>query len=204
MSFLMSDILSDIRSLAVNELGDLADDETSQNEVIFRFVNIVLDKRARQAYIEEFSDAVNITADGDYTFLLSAVSISNMYEPLGVHVTNKYGRTITARTSFEAPIGWRRESENQLINIRGVTGLHVLKYLRYPAAVTSSSSTVEFPRAAKWDIIMDAVALIKLPKNYYQEFDAIKKEATGTATVKASIAAKGTNSAPPSLTDREG
>lgn len=204
MSFLMSDILSDIRSLAVNELGDLADDETSQNEVIFRFVNIVLDKRARQAYIEEFSDALNITADGDYTFLLNSVSITNMYEPLGVHVTNKYGRTITSRTSFEAPTGWRKESENQLINIRGVTGLHVLKYLRYPSAVTASGDTVEFPRAAKWDIIMDVVALVKLPKNYYAEYDAIKKEATGTATVKASIAAKGTNSAPPSLADREG
>jgi hypothetical protein len=199
----MSDILTTIRDLAANELGDLADNETAQNAAIFRFVNTVMDKRARQAYIEEFSDALNITADGDYTFLRNSVAIIDLYEPLAVHVTDKYGRTIQSRTSFEAPTGWRRESDNQQMNIRGVSGLHVLKYLRYPAAVDASGDTVEFPRAAKSDIIMDVVALCKLPKNMYSEFDAIKKEATGTATVKASIAAKGTGSAPPSLTDRE-
>lgn len=203
MSFLMSDILTTIRDLAANELADLGDTETDQNAAIFRFVNVVMEKRARQAYIEEFSDALNITADGDYTFLLNAVAITNLYEPLGVHITNKYGRTISQRNSFENPLGWRRESDNQLMNLRGVTGLHVLKYLRYPAEVDASTDTVEFPKAAKWDIIMDVVALAKLPKNMYNEFDAVKKEATGTATVKASIAAKGTNSSPPSLTDRE-
>lgn len=204
MSFLMSDILTTIRDLAVNELGDLGDTEEAQNAAIFRFVNVVLDKRARQAYIEEFSDALNITTDGDYTFLRGTVAITDLYEPLGVHVTDKYGRTIQPRTSFEATPGWRRESDNQLMNIRGVTGLHVMKYLRYPASVDASTDTVEFPRAGKWDIIFDVVALSKLPKNYYQEYDAIKKEATGTATVKASISAKGTNSSPPSMIDREG
>lgn len=199
----MSDILTTIRDLAVNELGDLGDTDTNQNAAIFRFVNVVLDKRCRQAYIEEFSDALNITADGDYTFVRNSVDITDLYEPLAVHVTDKYGRTIASRTSFESPTGWRRESDNQLMNIRGVTGLHVLKYLRYPAQIDASTDTVEFPRAAKWDLIFDVVALCKLPKNQYDEFGAIKSRATGTATVKASIAAKGTGSAPPSLTDRE-
>jgi hypothetical protein len=203
MSFLMSDILTTIRNLAVNELGDLADDETSQNEAIYRFVNVVLDKRARQAYIEEFSDALLLAGDNDYTFLKSTVAITDLYEPLGLHATTKYGSTILRRSSFEADMGWIREADNQPINIRGITGLHVLKYLRYPRQVTASGDTIEFPRAAKWDLIFDVVALCKLPKNMYDEFGVIKKEATGTATVKAAINAKGSNSTPPSLLDRE-
>lgn len=201
--FLMSVILPDIRRLSVNELRDIGNSEIEQNDAIFSLTNIVLDKRARQAYIEEFSDALNITADGDYTFLLSGVAITDLYEPLAVHVTNKYGKPIQTRTAFDAPTGWRRESDNQPVNIRGVTGLHVLKYLRYPAQITASTDPVEFPRAAKTDIIMDVVSLVKLVKNYYDESNAIKAKATGTATVKASIAAKGTNSAPPSMTDKE-
>jgi len=51
---------------------------------------------------------------------------------------------------------------------------------------------------------MDVVGLCKYPKNYYQEAEAVRNLATGTATVKAAIAAQGTNSAPPSETDREG
>ena len=158
MSFLMSDILDDIRTLAANEIEDLSSDTSSQNTAIFRFVNSVLDKRARQAYIEEFSDPLDITGDGDYTFQLNGVDIEDMYEPLGVHVTDKYGRTIQSRTSFEAPTGWRREAENMTINIRGVTGMHVLKYLRYPAEITASTDIVEFPRAGKMDLIMDVVS----------------------------------------------
>ena len=204
MPFLMSDILPIIRNLAANELSDLNNDEAEQNAAIFRFVNVVLQKRARQAYIEEFSDALTLVGDDDYTFQLDSTDITNLYEPLGIYITNKYGKTVRKRTSFEDTSGWIREADNQKINIRGFTGAHVLKYLRYPAEVDDSTDSVEFPLAAKWDIIMDVVALAKLPKNYYQEFDAVKKEATGTATVKASIAAKGTNSAPPSLTDREG
>lgn len=201
--FLMSVILPDIRRLSVNELGDIGNSEIEQNEAIFSFTNIVLDKRARQAYIEEFSDALNITADGDYTFLLSGVAITDLYEPLAVHVTNKYGKPIQTRTAFDAPTGWRRESNNQPVNIRGVTGLHVLKYLRYPAQITASTDPVEFPRAAKWDLIFDVVGMVKQVKNYYDEATAMRNLATGTATVKASISSRGSNSGPPSILDKE-
>lgn len=202
--FPMSDILPNIRILSKNELDDLGNSEAEQNETIYRFMNVSMEKRARQAYIEEFSDPLTIAGDGDYTFKRGGVDIDDLYEPLSVHVATKYGKGITPRTNFESTIGWRRESPNQPIDIRGITGEHVLKYLRYPKPITASSDVVEFPRAAKMDLIMDVVALCKLPKNYYQEYDAIKKEATGTATVKAAISAKGTNSSPPSLLDREG
>jgi len=198
----MSDILTDIRTLAVNELGDLADDETTQNAAIFRLVNIVLDKRARQAYNVEYSDALNIVADGYQTFQRSSVAITDMYEPLGIYGPTNH-QTLK-RKSWDAPSGWIREADNLGVHTKGLTGNHTLKYIRYPAAVTASSDTVEFPRAGKIDLIMDVISQIKLIKNFYDESNAIAAKATGTATVKASIAAQGTNSAPPSETDREG
>jgi len=202
MPFLMSEILEDIRSLAVNELDDLGADLTTQNEVIFRFTNIVLDKRARQAYNVAFSDPLNITTDDYQTFQKDAVDIEDMYEPLGIY--GPTGAQALNRKSWDAPMGWIREADNLLIHTKGLTGNHTLKYIRYPAAITASSDTVEYPRAGKVDLIMDVVSLCKLPKNFYQESEAMAARATGTATVKASIAAKGTNSAPPSPTDKEG
>lgn len=201
MSFLMSGVLDDIRTLAANELGDLGDDATTQNAAIFRFVNIILDKRVRQAYNVAFCDPLNIVSDGYQTFMKGAVAVTDMYEPLGIY--GPAGDQTQKRMSYDAPNGWLRESDNLNIHTKGMTGSHILKYIKYPAAITASTDTVEFPRAGKWDLIFDVVGLCKLPKNYYEEFAAIKGRATGTSTVKASIAAKGTNSSPPSMTDKE-
>lgn len=197
MSFLMSDILTPIRDLAAMELADLGDDETAQNEAIYRFVNTVLRKRARQAYIVEITDPLNIVADGYQAF-----DVANMYEPLAIYgptdkVTNK-------RSSWDNPAGWWRPSEFQNIHTRGMTGNHTLHYLRYPATVTDSTDTVEFPLAGQMDLIMDVVSMIKLIKNYYSESDAVKARATGTATIKATINARGQgNYSPPSPLDKE-
>lgn len=201
--FPMSDILDDIRVLASNEIEDLGRDVNSQNAAIFRFTNIVMEKRARQAYIVEWSDPLNIAADGKQTFLRNGIPITDLYEPLGMNMSTNFGAQVPKRYSFETSNGWIHEADNTPIDTRGLTGSYVLKYLRYPAKITAVTDTVEFPRAAKWDLIFDVVALCKLPKNYYEEFAAIKSRATGTTTVKAAIAAKGTNSAPPSILDRE-
>lgn len=201
MSFLMSDILDDIRTLAANEIEDLGSDSTTQNAAIFRFVDIVLDKRVRQAYNVAFSDVLNITSDGFQTFQRGATTITDLYEPLGLYDSNN--RQTLKRTAWDAPNGWWRESDNLEIHTKGLTGNHTLKYIRYPTAITVSGDTVEYPRAGKWDIIFDVVRLCKMPKNFYEEAAAMGALATGTATVKASISAKGTNSAPPSMTDKE-
>jgi hypothetical protein len=201
MSFLMSDILDDIRTLSANELEDLGSDSDTQNAAIFRFTNIILDKRVRQAYNVAFSDPLTIAADGFQTFLKDTVAVTDMYEPLGIYGPS--GTQTLKRTSWDAPDGWWRESDNLSIHTKGLTGANTLKYIRYATAVSASTDTVEYPRAGKWDLIYDVVAMVKLIKNYYQESDYIKAKATGTATVKASISAKGSNSAPPSPVDRE-
>lgn len=201
MSFPMSDILDDIRTLAVNEIEDMGTDTTSQNEAIFRFVNIVLDKRVRQAYNVAFSDPLNITTDGYQTFQRGGMNVTDLYEPLGLYDANN--KQTLKRTAWDQPKGWWRESDNLQIHTKGMTGNHTLKYIRYAAPVNSQNDIVEYPRAGKWDLIFDVVRLCKLPKNFYDEAAAMGALATGTATVKASIAAKGTNSAPPSPTDKE-
>lgn len=201
MSFLMSDILTTIRDLAAMEIEDLGSDSTAQNAAIFRFTTVVLRKRARQAYIVETSDALTISGDGYQTFLKDAVAVQ-MYEPLAIYGPS--GSGINKRTSWDAPVGWFRESENNLIHAKSMTGSHTLKYLKYPEPITASTDTVDFPLAAQMDIIMDVVSLVKLIKNYYEESNAIKAKATGTATEKATINARGQgNFSPPSLLDKE-
>lgn len=195
MSFAMNDILPTIRSLAQMELGDIGDNEGEQNDMIFRLTNVVLRKRARQAYVVEMSPPLEILTSGYQSFVTT-----NMYEPLDIY--NASGRKAKKRSSWDAPIGWWRSSEYQGIHTKGMTGSHTLHYLRYPSAVTSDTSLVEFPMAGQMDLIMDVVQMIKLVKNYYSESDAIKARATGTAAIKASIAAKGTYNSPPSLEDK--
>jgi hypothetical protein len=204
MSFIMSEILSTIRTLTQNELGDLGDSETEQNNAIFGFTNVVLRKRARQAYQTQWSDVLNITTNGYQTFNANGSLIADLYEPLMLYNVSGSREAQTAkRPSFDIGNGWFRDAENQSIHTYGLTGNHKLHYIRYPAVISVSSDTIEFPKAGQWDLIMDVVALCKLPKNFYQEYDAVKKNATGTATVKASMAARGTNSAPPSIADKE-
>lgn len=201
MAFLMSDILDDIRTLAANEIEDLGSDSTTQNAAIFRFVNMVLDKRARQAYNVAFSDTLNIAADGYQTFKKDTSDITDLYEPLDIY--GPTGTQTAKRTSYDGPKGWWRESDNLEIHTKQLTGDHTLKYIRYAATITTSTDTIEYPRAGKADLIYDVVALVKLIKNFYQESDAIKARATGTATTRAAIDAKGSISAPPSVADKE-
>lgn len=199
--FLMSDILDDIRTLAVNELDDLSPDPDAQNQAIFRFVNIVLDKRARQAYNVETSDPLTISGDGYQSFLKGGNPIEDMYEPLGLY--DAQGRQAYRRTTWDSLKGWWREADNQMIHTKGLNGEYTLKYIRYPSHVTSESSAVEFPRAGKWDLIYDVVGMIKLIKNFYEESEYVKRQATGIATTKASEAAQGSMFDPPSRDDRE-
>jgi len=202
MAFPMSDILPIIRKLAEMELEDLGTDESTQNSIICQLTTVVLRKRARQAYLVETSDTLDITSDGYQTFLKNGQPITDMYEPLGIY--GPLGYLALKRSSWDAPEGWWREAENQPIHTKRMTGVHYLKYLRYPKPVASQNDTVEFPLAGQWDLIMDVVALCKLPKNFYQEYDAVKKNATGTATIKATINARGsTNWSPPSEKDKE-
>lgn len=199
--FVMSDILGVIRTLAVNELDDLSPDPNEQNDKIIEFTNVVLRKRVRQAYNVDTSDPLTISGDGYQTFLKSGNPITEMYEPLGLYDTQ--GRQAYRRTTWDSLRGWWREGDNQPIHTKGITGDYTLKYIRYPAKVTSISDPVEFPLAGQWDLIYDVVGLIKLIKNFYEESDYVKKQATGITTTKASERAQGSMFDPPSRDDRE-
>lgn len=203
MSFFMSDILTTIRDLAVNELEDLDESESVQNDAIYRFVNIVMRKRAKQANNVQWSDALSIASNGYQTFLVSAVAISNMFQPLMVWDMTAREKQTRQRNSFDGGNGWYREADNQLIHTYGLTGSHKLQFIRYPATITASSDTVEMPLSGQWDVVFDVAKLIKYPKNFYNEADAMGKQATGIATVKASIAAQGKGNPNPDLNDKE-
>lgn len=196
-------LITIIRDECVNELGDIGDTETEQNDALYRFLNIILRKRARQAYIVAFSDALTISADGYQAFVRGAIAVKDeIYEPQGLF-TSSTTVAVQKRTAWDAPTGWIHEDPYSQIHTKGISGSHVLKYLRYPANVSVTGDTLEFPQAGYWDLIYDVAGMVKLVKNFVDEAAAIRGIATGKASVKAGIASKGTNSAPPSMTDAE-
>lgn len=197
------ELITIIRDECANELGDIGNGEVQQNEALYRFLNIVLRKRARQAFIVAFSDSLTIALDGYQAFVRGSTAIvDEMYEPQGLY-TSPATVQVQKRTAWDAPTGWIHEDPYSQIHTKGVSGSHVLKYLRYPANVALTGDTVEFPQAGYWDLIYDVASMVKLVKNAYDEAAAVRNIATGTAAVKASTAAKGTNSAPPSPLDKE-
>jgi hypothetical protein len=201
MSFLMSDILSRIRTLSANELEDLSSDEAVQNTAIFGLVTVTLREMAKQANNVEWSDALNIASNSYQTFLRSTTAITDMFQPIGVYdVSGTREEPVRQRTSFDLGNGWYRESDNQKIHTYGLTGNHKLQYIRYPAAVTASGDMVEIPLASQKELIMRVIAMIKLIKNFYQESEYIKAQVNPASTVNAALGAMG--KLPPQPSDK--
>lgn len=200
------ELIDIIRDECAMELGDLGNSETEQNDTLYRFLNVVLRKRVRQAFKVAFSDSLTISADGYQTFLRGSVDVTTeLYEPQGVFPYSGGADGVAAqkRTSWEAPTGWIHEDAYSQIHTRGLSGSYRLKYLRYPANVSASGDVLEYPQAGYWDLIYDVASMVKLIKNAYDESIAVRNLATGTASVKASTSSKGTNSSPPSPLDKE-
>lgn len=193
-----------IKKLVQMDLEELGPDDDTQNSYIFQFMNIIMMKMARMAYNVEFSDAKTISADGYVTFQLNGTDISNMFEPLTVYDASD--NEMQKRTSYSAPKGWWRESNNLGIHVRGLTsGSYKVKYIRYPALVTLTTDTVEIPPSGYDALIKDVVSLIKLAPNSYagsETVGAMAKQAYGGVT-QGAISARGTGNSgqPPGPAD---
>lgn len=186
-----------IKKLAQMDMEELGPDDDTQNSYIFQFMNIVMLKMARMAYNVEFSDAKTISVDGYVTFQLNGVDISNLFEPLSLLDSDE--NEVTKRTSYSAPKGWYRESNNLGVHVRGLTsGTYSLKYIRYPNLVTLTTDTVEIPPSGYDALIKDVIALIKLAPNSYagSEFaGGLAKESYGEVT-QGAMSARGTGTPP--------
>lgn len=199
-------ILTVVRTVNKMDIDYLGADDTAQNQMLFQFLNVALWNLARLCYNTEVSDVVNITDDGPVEFTRGSAAITNMYEPLRlVRIDGGREVEVNKRSSDTAPIGWYCESPNQPIHVRGSTGQHRLKYIRYPRQVTQETDPVDCPESGYKALIMEISALVKDVKNFYQEAEAMAANAKSgySAITQAAISGRGPSSGgmPPSFDD---
>lgn len=187
-----------IKQMAQNDVPDLGNDAT-QSSFIFMYLNLALTELARLASLETFSDPLAVSSTGWYNFLQSTASIATtLYEPQVIYPYPENGSiNYIKRTSYEAPIGWWRSSQDQGVHLKGLTaGNYTLRYLRYPKQITLATDIVEFPSSGNATLCKTVVGMIKLSKNSYagmQAIDSSAKQSMGLAA-QGSISARGTGS----------
>jgi hypothetical protein len=206
-----------ISSLCQNEMQDLGTDSDpttgqsqSQKDAVYRLMNVCLWDMPRVVYWSQYSDQLNLSADGYFTFQYKSTDISDMFEPQMVLQPN--GQPLQKRTSDDAPIGWWRESQNLQIHIRGFTsydplivGNYQLKYLKYPKQITIDADEVQIAPSGYNQLIFNVCRMIKLSRNSYQGADFMGNQADKALSqaLQGAISARGTGSTgqPPSDAD---
>ena len=188
-------LATDIKRMCANDVQDLGND-AAQSSAIFSYMNHIMKAMPRIAELTTYSDALSISGNGYVTFLKNGVSIADtIFEPKVLY--NSTDTYQPKRTSYDAPIGWIKESYDLPIHVRGLTaGLYTLKYLRYPATVTLATDPIDFPTTANETIIKAVIAWIKLSKNSYGGFQALDNSSKASMALAAqgAISAKSTGS----------
>jgi hypothetical protein len=187
-------LASIIQKLGEMDIQDLGNDDATQKSNIYRFMSVAMLKHARLAYLEETTDLLNIAADGYQAFLKSGEAIKNMFEPLTV--LDSLGNETRQRTSFTGSKGWYRESFNKDVHTKGLTGVHSLRYLRYPNPVTQDGDTIDFPPSGYDVLIKEVLAMIKYTRNSYGGAEFLEKNAKEqlSQVAEGSVRAQGTGS----------
>jgi hypothetical protein len=187
-------LASIIQKLGEMDVQDLGNDDAAQKSNIYTFMNVAMMKHARLAYLGETSDLLSITADGPQVFLKNGSVITNMFEPLTL--LDSLGNEVRQRTSFTSSKGWYRESFNKDVHTKGITGVHTLRYLRYPALVTADANPVDFPPSGYDVLIKEVLAMIKYTRNSYGGAEFLEKNAKEqlNQVAQGSVRAQGTGS----------
>ncbi len=185
-----------IKQMCQNDIADLGNSD-AQDTFIFMYLNLALTELARLAYLVTFSDSLAVTGTDWYSFTKDTTSIATtLFEPQVVLPYPESGSTTyIKRTSYEAPTGWWRESQDQGVHLKGLTaGNYKLKYLRYSKQITLAADIVEFPSSGNATLCKTVVGMIKLSKNSYAGMQALDASAKQSMSVAAqgSISAAGT------------
>lgn len=196
-----------ILKAAEMDVPDLGADSTTQNSYIYQFLNLVLMKYARVAYVETFSDTLAISTNGYVQFMTGNALITDMFEPEKILDMDNGEAEVQKRTSYSAPSGWWRGAQNQDIHVRGLSGNYKLVYLKYPARVTLDTNVIEFPPSGYDMLVKEVVSMIKWAKNSYggaDFFDSKAKVSLSEAT-QGAVSARGTGSSgqPPGPNDTQ-
>lgn len=153
-----SDLITPITKYVASYIEELGSTSATQNVLLFSYITLALKKLAHVAYKSRTSSVLSITADGDQTFLIGGAAITDLYSPL--RILDSTNKEIVKRTSYSAPTGWYRESYNSSIHTKNMTGNHTLMYIAYPADVTATGDTIDFPPAGNMGLIYYVCAMI--------------------------------------------
>jgi hypothetical protein len=164
MTVTAQDLITPISKYVTSFIEEIGSNTAAQNVYLLTYISLALRKLANVAYQAKYSDALNLSADGDATFIQGGLAL-DFYAVL--RIIKPDGRSLTRRTSYEAPMGWWRESANMPFNIIGfaatsplAAGNYQLHYLKYPAKVTAVGDTVEFPESAIMGLIYYTCAMV--------------------------------------------
>ncbi len=170
------DVITMAKSMNAMDNEEVGSTDAAQTANYVIFINRALKELVHLAYRTRISDTLNITTDGDQTFKKDSANITDLYSPLRI-ILDSTGRPVNKRTAYDAPAGWWRESDNQSINTKSMTGNHKLHYVGYPLPVTDSNSTLDFPDAGLMALTFWVIGIAKESRNAYEESRAMYKRA---------------------------
>lgn len=175
MPFTADDLFFIVKKMAASDVKQLGTTDAAQNTYLFKYASRALKELAHVAYRTKISDALNIVADGNQTFLYNAIAIADLYAPL--RILNSTGSPIAKRTSYNLGPGWWKESSGNTVNTMGMTGNHTLHYVYYPADVTATGDTVDFPDSGMMGLAFWVCGIIKESANGYEESNVMYQRA---------------------------
>lgn len=201
MPYTAGQLATIIKMAAKKDMPDFGDDD-EQNTYIFYWLNLYMFQFAKAIRKTKTSDALTISANGYVDFLVSGQVIADMYEPYQILDAND--KAAAKRTSFDnTSPGWYREDAFSQVHVRGLTGAHRLKYIKYPDPITLSTQVPEIAPASYAEVVSWIVGKLKITKNYLEESQALLNDAQSVnlAKVKASQSGMGTNAQQPGPDD---
>lgn len=188
------DVMTLVQQICAMDIAEIGNDSAGQQAFLVTVINRATKELAHLAYRTKVSDALNITLDGYQTFLASATAITDMYSPM--RILDPSGNETVRRTSYSAPKGWWKESDAAQIHTKGLIGSHTLHYVAYPAAVSSSTSPLDFPEAGVMGLVFWCSGIVKESRNAYDEAGSmyLKGKERLKVLVLANVAARGYSS----------
>jgi hypothetical protein len=188
------DVMTLVQQMRANDIADIGDDSIAQQNYLVTVINRALKELAHIAYRTKVSDSLDITVDGYQTFMASSSPITDLYSPL--RILDASGNEVNRRSSFSATKGWWRESDAAQIHTKGISGVHTLHYVAYPASVSGTGSTLDFPESGLMALAFWVCGIVLESRNAWEEANAMYARAQQrfSIPVLANEAARGYSS----------
>jgi hypothetical protein len=186
-NFTVGELTSQIKKMGSLNIAHLGNGD-SQDIYIWYYITLAMWKYAFLVAITRTSEALTVGADGYVTFQRDGQAVEDLYEVVRIFDAANPKKPLIKRTSWEAPVGFWRDSANSKVHINGA-GTYIMQYKGYPAKVTGAAQTLEWP-STSFDLLQyETIGKIKESLNDLEGAAAAYKIADGLVPVlaKASV-----------------